>query len=116
MGRYIVKLVNCYFEYSTIVDAPVTFGMSHKEFIDHYRAEYGNDGMRDLNNRLTSVERYGSSHIEGRSAEDILFLNRAGPNDDELTVDEIHKAYCLLEPIRDGWLVPTGPPDEVRSE
>jgi hypothetical protein len=41
--------------------------------------------------------------LTGSSAKDILEGNRAGPNEDELTIDEIYKAYCLIEPIRDSW-------------
>lgn len=103
MPRYIVKLKDCYFLFSSVVDAPVTFGMSLDEFKEYYEFEYGQDGLNNLDNRLARVEKYGSSDMAGLSADDVLEFNRAGPNEDELTIDEIYKAYCLMEPIRDGW-------------
>lgn len=106
MPTFIVKIKDYYLEWSTIVDAPVTYGMSLDEFKAYYQEEYGRDGMRDLDQRLQRVERYGSSHVEGRSAEDILSINRAGPDETDLTFDEIYQAYCLGQPIEDEWTVP----------
>lgn len=106
MGRGIVKIKDHYLEWSTIVDAPVTFGMSLAELEEHIRYEYGRSGLRDLPERLARVEQYGTSFI-GTSVEDVLRGNRAGPDEQALTADEIYQAYCLCEPIRDGWRVPT---------
>ena len=103
MPRYIVKLKDYYFLFSSVVDAPVTFGMSLDAFKEYYKLEYGQDSLKDLDSRLSRVEKYGSSDMAELSADDILEFNKAGPNEDALTVDEIYKAYCLMEPIRDGW-------------
>lgn len=103
MPRYIVKLKNHYLEYSTIVDAPVTWGMPLEEFKKYYQQEYGLDGMRSLPERLERVEAKGTSSQLDDSAEDCLSCNRAGPDETELTVDEIYQAYCLRQPVR-GWL------------
>lgn len=104
---YLVKLNDYYFEFSTIVDAPTTFGMSLEDFKKYYREMYGLDGMRILDERLERVERYGTSSQLKETAAEMLGGNRAGPNEEELTTDEIFKAYCLQEPIRDGWVVPS---------
>lgn len=106
MSRYIVKLKDYYFSFSSIVDAPVTFGMSLDEFKEYYKSEYGQAGLMNLDGRLARVEKYGSSNMAGLTAKEVLEPNKAGPNEDSLTVEEIYKAYCLREPIRDGWLVP----------
>lgn len=107
MGRYIVKLNEYYFEYSTVVDAPVTFGMSLDEFKGHYRREYGALGMNGLDERLRRVEQNGTScRLENNTPELVMSDNRAGPDESRLTLNEIYKAYCLRLPIRDGWLVP----------
>ncbi len=103
MGRYIVKLNDYYFEFSTIVDAPVSFGMSLTAFKKYYLLEYGQHNYKKLEERLSRVEKYGSSSVPNEAAEEILSCNRAGPKEDCLTTDEIYKAYCLMEPIRDGW-------------
>jgi hypothetical protein len=106
MGRFIVKLQQYYFEYSTIVDAPVTFGMDLKDFKAHYRKMNGLNSMRDLKDRLVRVESKGTSSLYHDSAEDVLSDNRAGPKESSLSVDELYTAYCLRQPIRDGWIVP----------
>lgn len=56
MGRYILKIKDHYLEWSTVVDAPVTFGMLLPEFKEYYRDEYGRDGYRELKHRLERVE------------------------------------------------------------
>jgi len=107
MPRYIVKLDDYYLEWSTVVDAPVTFGMSLDGFRVYYQAEYGNAGLPVLMKRLERVESKGISSLIHESADDLLTFNRAGPNESTLTRDEILTAYCLMKPIRDGWMVPT---------
>lgn len=106
MGRSIVKLGDYYLEWSTIVDAPVTFGMSLEEFKEYYLAEYGRQGFGDLERRLERVEQSRTSYRIG-TLDDLLLCNRAGPDDSELTKVEIYKAYCLQEAIKGGWTVPT---------
>lgn len=91
MPRYIVKLKDLYFEYSTIVDAPVSYGLSLDEFKEYYAWEHGQDGMIGLQRRLDRVEKFGSSSAFGESAEEVLEGNRAGPNETELTIDEIYE-------------------------
>jgi len=106
MGRYIIKLHGYYLEWSTVVDAPVTFGMSPDEFRQHYRDEYGRQGAQDLEDRLARVETKGTSSRVDPDLTSCIDNNRAGPDGACLTADEIYRAYCLREPIRDGWRVP----------
>lgn len=107
MGRFIVKLHEHYLEWSTITDSPVTFGMTLNDFVEYYKAEYGRHGQHDLEMRLECVEEHGSSAYENCYWLPNLFRgNRAGPNETELAEEEIYRAYCLCEPIRDGWVVP----------
>lgn len=107
MGRFIVKLEDYYLEWSTIVDAPVTFGMSLEQFKEYYQGEYGRSSMVDLERRLERAEKFGTSSLNDSRTDELIAGNRAGPNETSLTVEEIVKAYCLREPIRNGWLVPT---------
>lgn len=108
MGRFIVKVKDYYLEWSTVTDSPVTFGMEKATFVRYYRAEYGRGGLRALEKRLERVEEHGSSAHESDGWPPDLFKgNRAGPDESSLTEDEIYRAYCLCEPIRDGWTVPT---------
>ena len=103
MPKFIVKIDNFYLEWSTIVDAPVSLGMPLSEFQTWYQAEYGSDGMRGLPDRLARVEKTGTSSFYGETLDDLISGNRAGPDEDELTRDELVAAYCRLEPIRNGW-------------
>lgn len=103
MPRFIVKFKDKYMIFSTIVDAPVTYGMTIGELEDYVRMTHGQSGLDDLPKRLERVERYGSSSMGKRSAEDVMGFNRAGPNEDCLTMEEIYQAYVLRKPIRDGW-------------
>ena len=103
MGRFIVRIEDYYLEWSTIVDAPVTWGMKLGEFKRHYRVRYGTEGMLELPKRLARVEKTGTSSMIGHRVADLVNFNRAGPNESSLTYKEIWQAYCLNEPIRDGW-------------
>ncbi len=94
MPRYIVKLEDRYFEWSTVVDAPVTYPMTLEQFEAYYREEYGRVGMEQLPERLERVERQGTSargyETPGRSCvEGLLACNRAGPRETCLTLDEL---------------------------
>lgn len=94
MPRYIVKLAEDeYMEWSTVVDAPVTYICTRKEFEDFYRKEYGEDGMRTLPERMERVEQKGTSCLLDDSAEQTVKFNRAGPNESTLTFDEIRQRY-----------------------
>lgn len=111
MPRYIMQLGDYFMEWSTIVDAPVTFGMLLPEFREYYRDEYGRNGSRDLDGRLERVSENGTSSRLGHTPGNLMACNHAGTAETELTADEIYRAYCLREPIRDGWEVPEAETD-----
>lgn len=106
MGRYIIKIQDYYLEWSTIVDAPVTFGMKLDQFREYYKNEYGENGIKDFNSRIARVNKKGTSSYIHDNERQVVANNNAGPNYRKLTYDEIYQAYCLCKPI-DGWLVPT---------
>lgn len=93
MGRYIVKLADRYLEWSSIVDAPVSYGMTLDELRAHVKDEQGNDGLRDLPRRLERVDAKGTSAHEDDSADDTIWLNRAGPAETILHREEIIEFY-----------------------
>lgn len=117
MASTIIKLRDFYMEWGSICDAPRTFGMTLKAFKGYYQFEYGASGMQLLDSRLERVEAKGtSSHIYDSAGENIE-LNRAGPDEMELTADEIYRAYCLREPIN-GMVLDDGgrwTPDDERG-
>lgn len=99
MPKPIVKLSrgdqSWYMVWSTIVDAPATFGMTRQELTEYVREQQGADGLRDLDQSLERVEKYGSSYFEPQSAEEVLSFNRAGYQETELTLDQIIDIYCV---------------------
>jgi hypothetical protein len=109
MAQSFIKLGEHYLVWSSIVDAPVTFGLTLEELRDYIEREDGRSGLENLARRLGGLNRYGISHPgyqDDSGLDDYIDGNRAGPDEDELTRDEIYRAYVLREPIRDGWLVP----------
>lgn len=94
MPKYIAKFGELYCEWSTVVDAPISYLVPLDEFRAYYRAQYGGNGMKDLPDRLARVEMYGTSCLHGQTAADLFSCNRAGANESELrTVAELIAAY-----------------------
>jgi hypothetical protein len=107
MSRTIIKIEDYYLDWSSVTDSPITFGVNIDEFMKYYERKYGEKYIKDeLPLRMEIVEKYGHSAYNyfHESLEDFVKCNRAGPDETELTLDEIYKAFCLREPIRDGWL------------
>lgn len=89
MGEYIIKLEGKYLLWSTIVDAPTSYGGTLRQIENHFREQHGERGMRDLPDRLVRVETKGTSAINDGDVEDTIWLNRAGPNEAPLNKEEI---------------------------
>ena len=104
MPRYIVKLndpqdnKDYYLEWSTVVDAPITYGLSLAEFHGYYQEEYGRMGMQDLSQRMERVEQKGCSSLLHDNADDLISGNHAGEKGEELSKDQIIEKFCRLRP------------------
>jgi hypothetical protein len=98
MAHFICKIVEenqlWYFEWSTVVDAPITFGMSLEEFKKYYKEEYGRKGMDDLEQRLERVEEKGTSSRIHKSVDDLIDYNRAGQRGSSLSRQQLIDVYC----------------------
>jgi hypothetical protein len=101
MSRIIIKLTDektktdYYLEWSTVVDAPVTYGLSLGDFREYYRHEYGLSGMREFDERIARVQKAGHSAIwDENYLETILRNNRAGDREKTLTKEQIIELYC----------------------
>lgn len=82
-------------EWSTVVDAPVTFGMSEDAFRAYYREEYGRHGYEnEFEQRMARVRASGTSHRGGESPLDLMRFNRAGHHETQATPTEIVEWYC----------------------
>lgn len=103
MARYIVMLKDgrrrWYLEWSSVVDAPVTTGMTLPELRRYIREEYGRDGLRFLPERLERVKLKGSSTLDDASADDVLSFNRAGESETRLSKEQIIDYYCRRQGI-----------------
>jgi hypothetical protein len=97
MPQFIIKLpdkgTDYYLVWSTVVDAPITCGMSLEEFKDYYKHEYGRTGMEQLEDRLKRVEENGCSAYN-ETLDDLPICNRAGEHESHLTKEQILKRYC----------------------
>ena len=83
MGRYIAKLADdCYVDWSTVVDAPVSWVKTRAAAVRAWSAE-----------RVERADRNGTSILDGYPAgetpEQIVAANRAGPRETTLTVGQI---------------------------
>lgn len=105
MSRTICKLtdteanIDYYFEWSSIVDAPVTYGQPLEYFKKYYQKEYGNSGMKEIDERLKRVEEFGTSSYFNKSFDDLIIVNRAGEHETQLTKQQILEKYCINSPI-----------------
>lgn len=101
MSRLIIKLQqdnqSWYLEWSSIVDAPTTYGMSLDEFKKFYREEYGHQGLEELEERLKRVEQKGISSMIHDSVDDLITNNRAGKKETRITKEQIIAYYCTKE-------------------
>lgn len=96
MGRFTIKIKDKYFEYSTVVDAPITPGLSLEEYKEWYKEEYGNSKMDDLEIMLKRVEEKGTSNYYDKNLQDSISNNRAGlvnGREKKLTANQIYDLY-----------------------
>lgn len=95
MGRYVAKLgEDAYCEWSTVVDAPVSWVVPRVNAVEGWTEE-----------RVARADRNGTSILDGypagKTPEEIVRGNRAGPDESELTVAEILARYDVRSPAED---------------
>lgn len=95
MGRYIIKINDKFFLWSTVVDAPITYGLTMDELTESIRFEYGQRGVDELPERLERVQKHGHSALFDMTLAELLDGNRAGENETTITVDEIYQKYAV---------------------
>lgn len=83
-----------YLEWSSIVDAPITYGLSLKEFKSYWKDEYGRRGMLELPFLLERVESFFTSERGGVTLNSYFKNNRAGKNESRLDKKGILDNYC----------------------
>jgi hypothetical protein len=77
------------------VDAPITYGMPRDEFDAFMQEEHGRQYMEnDHAERMARADKYETSAMSREpSLARIIRSNRAGPNETELTLEEIVAKY-----------------------
>ena len=103
MGRCIIKLTDdekrdYYAEYSTIVDAPTTYGLLLDDFKAFIKDQEGARGLEELPERLARCDKQGTSFQMDGDLLSLLCCNRAGKEESKLTYRQIVAVYCHREP------------------
>jgi len=99
MANAIIKLTDgasdWYLEWSNVVDAPLTVGMSKDDITQYLIGKYGTNNHTEafLAERFSRVEENGTSYY-GTTLEELIAGNRAGENEKELTYKELVEEYC----------------------
>lgn len=94
MPRCIVKLKeDTYVEWSTIVDAPVTYILTRKEMLKYLDERYGTVSFEENRERLDRTDKNGTSFHEMTHAEELICSNRAGENEEKITLEQILERY-----------------------
>lgn len=111
MSRGIVSLRDAdgtlwYFEWSTIVDAPVTYRMTRAELEQYVSGYEGADGVRELALRMERVDSKGASFRDDDRAS-VLLLNKAGPDDGHLSEAQICECYASPQSYKE-WQARNG--------
>lgn len=101
MQHLVIKLydkkfnIDYYMEWSTILDAPYTFGCTLQEFKKYYKKQYGIAGLREFDRAFPRIEATGCSSMTGIDTVNSLILcNRAGKNERKLTMEQILHNFC----------------------
>lgn len=101
MGNTLIRLerdtTEYFLQWSSIVDAPISYGMSESELREFYLEEYGRNGSRDLDERIAECRKRGTSSRMDKTAESVIRGNRAGEDETELSVDQIIDCYCIAQ-------------------
>ena len=92
MPNYIIKIKDKYFEWSTIVDAPITNSMTIEELERYISVSQGDEGIRKLPERMVRVNAKGCSSLRDDLGA-LLESNRAGENETSITAEEIYERY-----------------------
>lgn len=96
MPRYIIKLtkkkIDYYLEYSTVVNSPITHGMTFEEFEKYYYQQYGLNSKQEFIARMQRAKETGTSAFLD-SLSYLISVNKCGENGKRLSKKEFIKKY-----------------------
>lgn len=95
MPKFLMQLPDKRFvEWSTVVDAPITYSMSQDELTAWHLEEFGRrEHDANFQDRLQRTIEFGTSLRTPESAEDAAIANRAGEGEAEISLQEIAAQY-----------------------
>lgn len=102
MANLILHKDGAYNLYTTIANgACYESALTLEQLKKVIRFEYGEQGIQKLPARLERAHRTGCSALDGKTLEECISCNRAGPNETELSVNEFVAKYLTLPPNAD---------------
>lgn len=97
MSNFIIHKGGAYNVYTTVADgACYERALTLDELTEVVRFEQGQEGLRQLPARLERSHATGCSALDGRTLEECISCNRAGPGESELTFGEFVAKYLTL--------------------
>lgn len=91
MAHSIIKVEGKYLIWSTVVDAPITYGMTREQLEKYWRDEYGRRGMEDLAERIGRADEKGTSAWADDDAFETIRMLGANNHWDDPVLMEIHE-------------------------
>ena len=97
MGQLILHKDGAYNLYTTIADgACYESALTLEQLEEVIRFQFGEQGVRDLQQRLERAHKTGCSHRLGMTLAECIAANRAGENESKLSFDEFVERYLTL--------------------
>lgn len=99
MARGIIHYNGVYNVWSTVVDSPLFVSGFTRRMIEQWaQEEYGNQGLKDLPARLELAHKQGTDDTgPGLTLDDLIEVNRAGPNESHMSKDDFLKKFFTVE-------------------
>lgn len=99
MPAYIIQHNNVFNMYTTIADGCYfTSGLTLEELKEWYKEEYGNKGMLEFDERVERALKKGTSSMIDKDLKSCISVNRAGPDETELSYNDFIAKYLVINP------------------
>jgi hypothetical protein len=82
-----------YFVWSTAINCPVTYGMTESECVEWLSYQYNIPGFGYVAEAIARANRSGTNS-DLLSLKDLTDYNRAGFDEEHISLDEIYRIYC----------------------
>lgn len=97
MAKLILHKDGAYNLYTTIADgACFESALTLEQLEEVIRFEYGEQGMRELPERLGRAHKTGCSSVHGQTLQECIANNRCGPNEKRMPFAEFVRRYLTL--------------------